>query len=595
MEDAVATCRGREPVGGNFVALVLRAAIALLVICCTNWRPVCSWAAGPNAETSVCPSYRDLTIEARHLFPKLTECEETMLQKVLTGDIAQCGPSHSYDDPVPSEDPAQGQRYDVRVSLLRWLIVDCGAAKLVDPRGIDVNAARIVDSPAADKRKKGLDLSFVVVPFPLAFTNSRFADPIDILDAHVPELLLEGTRVPGIIGKGITVQGSVDLNGVQSDGDVNLREAMIGGDLFANDGGFVNRGKEALSAEKANVAGSVSLQDFYSEGLVQLGGAKIGGNLEADGGNFFNPTGIALSADRIHVNGHVFLRNGFYAAGEVLLTDADIGLTLDCDDGHFENPSGPALTAIRAHVKGDVFLTNQLELRAPNGAPGQVIFQDNFRDFDSSWGASSQIMRAESASMVIQPPIGDNLYTFLNQKYLYKDIDARVTVKLRTKGDAEAFGGIIFWARDPGNYYFAGYDGKGLFEVDQVVAGKKKLHIPQLTTVKPDASNELEIVTRETANGAEATIFVNGNRVTRTPITGPPPWNGTKIGLAASARDTRSLWQFNNLVVTVPSKDAVAAHSTPAPESYPGWPPPCWAFTALAGWSCRAPTSTAPC
>jgi hypothetical protein len=530
-------------------------------------------------ETPVCKPYQDLTKEARQRFPNLTECEKTMLRKVLKGDIAQCGPSHSYKDPVPSEDPAQGQLYDVRASLLRWLIVDCKAAKLVDPRGIDVNAARIVDSPTADKSKKGLDLSFVVVPFPLAFTNSRFADPIDILDAHVPELLLEGTRVPEIIGKGITVQGSVDLNGVQSDGDVNLREAMIGGDLFANDGGFVNRGKEALSAEKANVVGSVSLQNFYSEGLVQLGGAKIGGNLEADGGNFFNPTGIALSADRIHVNGNVFLGKGFYAEGEVWLADADIGLNLDCGDGHFENASGPALTASRAHVKGVVALDKVENIPAPYRAPGQVIFQDNFSDFDSSWGVPDKIRRAESGSMVIQPqPAIGNFYVSLNNKYLYNDLDARVTVELRGKDDADAFGGVIFWARDPGNYYFAGYDGKGRFEVDQVVAGKRWLQIPQLTTVKPGASNELEIVTHKTDNGAQATIFVNGNLVTPTPITGQPPSKGTRIGLFASGRDSSSLWQFNNLVVAVPSKDAVAAHSTPALESPPGWAPPWLGF-----------------
>src|ERR1700731_379208 len=100
MGDAVATCRGRGPVGGNFVALVLRAAIALLVICCANWRLPCSWAAGPEMETPVCEPYQDLTKEARQRFPNLTECEETILKKVLNADVAQCGPSHSYNHPV---------------------------------------------------------------------------------------------------------------------------------------------------------------------------------------------------------------------------------------------------------------------------------------------------------------------------------------------------------------------------------------------------------------------------------------------------------------------------------------------------------------
>jgi sRNA-binding regulator protein Hfq len=295
----------------------------------------------------------DLEGQAQACFGELTQAELKLLRAAPKGEVAFCGPSAKNDD--PANDPAKADEWgsgrEIRAELIRWLCVDRAATSAVDPRGIQVHAARIGG---------GIDLSFLHVPFPLGLFRCYLAADANLRWSRLPVLSFERSRVRSINADGATVSGGVFLgNGFSAEGEVLLLGARIGGSLTCSRGAFKNPGKDALSADGANVRGNVFLNNgFSAEGAVRLLGAQIGTNLECRGGTFKNPGQTALHADGTNVRGDVFLNNGFNAEGEVRLLGAQIGGTLDCKMGIFKNPGGDALSADRADVKGSVFLSD---------------------------------------------------------------------------------------------------------------------------------------------------------------------------------------------------------------------------------------------
>jgi hypothetical protein len=294
----------------------------------------------------------DLEALAQARFPDLSQGELKLLRAAPKGETAWCGPSAKDDD--PANDPAKadewGPERQIRADLIRWLCVDRQAASAVDPKGIQVHAARITG---------GLDLSFVSVPSPLGLWRCHFTDDADLTSADLPALNLAGSRVRSLAGDGMTLRGDVYLdNGFRAEGTVRLLGAKIGGDLDCTGGAFKNPGKDALHSDRADVEGSVFLRDgFSAEGMVRLLGAQIGSDLDCSGGTFKNPGKHALTADAADVKGGVFLNNGFNAEGTVRLLGAQIGGNLECRGGTFKNPGNDALSADRAGVRGYVFLS----------------------------------------------------------------------------------------------------------------------------------------------------------------------------------------------------------------------------------------------
>jgi hypothetical protein len=98
---------------------------------------------------------------ARARFPDLTAAEIKLVRAAPAGEFAVCGPNMNWDD--PANDPSKAdtdwkEDRTIRAELIRWICVDSRAKELVDPRGIQVFAAKI-SGP--------LDLSNVAVPFRL--------------------------------------------------------------------------------------------------------------------------------------------------------------------------------------------------------------------------------------------------------------------------------------------------------------------------------------------------------------------------------------------------------------------------------------------
>ena len=150
--------------------------------------------------------------------------------------------------------------------------------------------------------------------------------------------------------------------GFEAIGEVLLKGAIIGGDLYCSNGKFKHGGKYALFAQSAEIRGNIFLSnEFQAEGKVSLYGAIIGVTLDCRKGKFNNPGEIALYLEVARIKGSVFLSNGFEATGKVWLSGATIGGNLNCWEGKFRNEGGDALNATGAEIKGSVLLRNSFE------------------------------------------------------------------------------------------------------------------------------------------------------------------------------------------------------------------------------------------
>jgi hypothetical protein len=259
---------------------------------------------------------------------------------------------------------------EIRADVLRWLCLDKAAEPYVDPRGIKLYSGKISGE---------LDLSGAVLRFPLILNRCRVPEDIKLIASELVFLDLLGSSVQAIRADRIKIKGNAILRrGFTSHGEVRLMGAQIDGSLFCDGGIFksfpkneLNRSGTALNAQGMRVNGSIHLRNgFQSEGEVWLSGAQIGGSLDCSGGIFNNSaqkdmqtSGTALVGENISVRGDVLLRNGFQSDGEVWFVGAQIGGDLDCHGGIFKNSSqvnaqasGVALSIEHSNIAGSVLL-----------------------------------------------------------------------------------------------------------------------------------------------------------------------------------------------------------------------------------------------
>ena len=114
--------------------------------------------------------------------------------------FAVCGASADPTD--PSNDPKHAAELpherDIRASLIRWLEVDRSASNLVDPKGVRILCARVTGA---------LDLSQVRMPFPMALVRCLIPEPINLVNAEIPEIDLGCSYTAEITALNLNVRG----------------------------------------------------------------------------------------------------------------------------------------------------------------------------------------------------------------------------------------------------------------------------------------------------------------------------------------------------------------------------------------------------
>lgn len=353
-------------------------------------------------------------------FPNLTRAERAMLNyadvaNTDRGKFAFAGPSAVALD--PSNDPAHADKWDhqrdIRARLIRWLCVDPAAVAMVDPGGIRVLGARIVD---------GLDLSYVHVPFALVLNHCSIPARINLHSADVAQLNLNGSYTGEIDGEGITVRGELFLGyGFHASGEVILQDAKVDGYIDCGAGHFHYSKVEpqvcgagthkALNLEAAQIRSNVYLWDgFESDGMIFLADTVIGADLLMAGARVINPGQIALSAGSVEVNGNVSMgirslgensaaalsfqrvSSGIEFSGLVDFTTAHVGGNYVVTQARFGGgPNGPiGLVALGLSVKGgflwtDVTLEKGAQLNISGSSVGVLI------DDEHSWPGSGKL------------------------------------------------------------------------------------------------------------------------------------------------------------------------------------------------------------
>jgi hypothetical protein len=180
------------------------------------------------------------------------------------------------------------------------------------------------------------ELGFPEVTFKhrLRLRNCHIPDGINLEQATVRSLLLDGCRI-----------GAIHLFGTKVDGSLILSRAHVGGN-----------GRRAIAADRLNITGNIFCDNgFRSYGEISLAGASIGGQLIFRGAHLDGNEGSALAADGLKVTDAMFCDQGFDACGGVRLVGARIGGQLHFDAAHLDGNGEPALTADSLHVADSVF------------------------------------------------------------------------------------------------------------------------------------------------------------------------------------------------------------------------------------------------
>ena len=239
----------------------------------------------------------------------------------------------------------------VRAGFLRYLILGGCEDGPVHARGVQLSGAWIECEASVDEGSE-LDLMGALFPNNIAIVKSCIDGVVNIENANGKSISLEGTKVYGISGNLLSLDGSINLNhGFISTGIVDLYGAKITGSLEFDNGKFAAP-NIALFCSSIEISGGVYLRNgFIANGEVKFVGAKVSGNFECCNARL-NGENDALSCHSINLQGNLFLRDGFTTLGDVRLDGAQIVGRLVCTDGRFEKD----LSCTGANIDGGVLL-----------------------------------------------------------------------------------------------------------------------------------------------------------------------------------------------------------------------------------------------
>jgi 3-keto-disaccharide hydrolase len=192
---------------------------------------------------------------------------------------------------------------------------------------------------------------------------------------------------------------------------------------------------------------------------------------------------------------------------------------------------------------------------APGCASGEVLFVDDFKSHDPTWGPADARLEIAKGQAVIKPIPGTRTFRW-NRVFLFDDLDACATVRLSKNSvdPTTSYAGLMFWTENSRNYYQAVLAPNGYFTVARVVDGKvtspRPVEWTKLDNVEKGAKEKNTL--RVAAKGDQVTVFVNGKEAAS--FKGERPRQPSYVGLlAASAQSKRGdTWTITDFQVTKP-------------------------------------------
>jgi TIR domain len=190
-----------------------------------------------------------------------------------------------------------------------------------------------------------------------------------------------------------------------------------------------------------------------------------------------------------------------------------------------------------------------------------TAFFDDFKSPDGGWGQAGDTKFFRDNRMIVHPKPGAAT-SWLYFPLLYKKnivVCSEVTSPPEiVSEDANAAGGVMFWATDYDNYYVAEIYTNGTYSVWRRLAGKWIAVVPRRPASSlragPNAVNQLKIA----AGSREATLSINGTRIVG--FWGQPPGRGGAVGLfGQSEKDAASEWKFASIAVVEDKQETRAA------------------------------------
>jgi hypothetical protein len=181
----------------------------------------------------------------------------------------------------------------------------------------------------------------------------------------------------------------------------------------------------------------------------------------------------------------------------------------------------------------------------------KVLFEDKFATLDPSWGAPGTIMNVKDGKLLVTPE-KNTTQTIINQGNVFpNDMEATFSMTFVVASAPTWGGGLVFWAKDYGEYYALLINADGWFAVQRHVANRYLLPVAwrQSDAIKKGvgAVNQVQVVTK----GPKATISINGKKVIS--FSGHPPQGGSLIGFkVASGPESVNTVAFTDLKLTQP-------------------------------------------
>jgi len=283
---------------------------------------------------------------------KLTNAEIELFKGAQNGQMASAL-IHDAQEDNADDDPKNCSNWPkervVNSESLKWLLTDKEASSLIKYNGVELRGMRVDGD---------LDLSDADIRVPVFALKCAFTGNFYFKRAHIKGLYLVNCCVTALNGNGARITDAIFLrHGSRATGEVNLLNAIVGGNVDCERAELLNPKGVALNADGAKIDGNVFLRKgFRAEGEINFVGATIGGNFECDGAQIANKNGKALNADTAKIVGGLYLGEEFKADGEVNFALATVGRSLACDTAQFSNSGGVALNAAGISINGSAYL-----------------------------------------------------------------------------------------------------------------------------------------------------------------------------------------------------------------------------------------------